>query len=72
MPLRNHQSIQTMMESTGISSAKSFLETNCSECGDDVEKLRNSQKNTCKVCNKIFHYPTCWNKHKEATGHNNL
>lgn len=72
MPLRYHQSVQPMMDSNQETGPKSFLETNCLECGDDVESLRKSQKETCSKCNRVFHYPTCWNKHKEKTGHSNI
>lgn len=72
MPLRYHKSVQTMMDSNQESGPKSFLETNCTHCGDDVENLRQSQKVTCRVCKKVFHYPTCWKKHKDQTGHTNV
>lgn len=72
MPLRYHQSVQAMMDSNQETGTKSFLETNCAECGDSVLKLRNIEKNTCRRCNKVFHFPECWDKHKEQTGHTNI
>ncbi len=50
----------------------SFLETHCSLDGEDIQELRNSQKEKCSICNKLFHFPECWNKHKEETGHKNI
>lgn len=50
----------------------SFNDTHCGIDGEEIINLRKSQKETCSVCKKIFHYPTCWNKHKAETGHKNI
>lgn len=50
----------------------SFIETHCAIDGDEITELHNSQKETCKSCNKVFHYPECWLQHKKETGHHNI
>lgn len=71
MSLRKIHSVKNMMESTVTSYPKSFNETHCAIDGEDIENLRNCEKETCSVCKKIFHYPKCWNQHKKETGHKN-
>lgn len=59
------------MEVVTTSGPKSFIETHCAIDGEDIEHLRNVEKETCSICKKVFHHPKCWKRHKKETGHKN-